>query len=175
VSSGSEKSAPDAPVEESSEGFGIRSVLGMIATTICMVLAAGIILGALGSVLGFYRADTVLSGSMRPGYPEGSVVIATRQDSNMLAVGQVIIFTAPAPYGEVVTHRVQTVTREEKTGRPLITTKGDNNPTADPWQAMVVPVDEVWVVEGPYSAARLGWRTGPSGGGRYCSASWLPS
>jgi len=126
----------------------------MIATTVCVVMAVAVILGVLGSVLGFYRADTVLSGSMRPGYPEGSVVIATRQDSNTLAVGQVIIFTAPAPYGEVVTHRVQTVTLDEKTGQPLITTKGDNNPTADPWKALV-PADEVWVVKGRMPL--LGW------------------
>lgn len=155
MSDATARPAPDAPEQEDSGGLGIRNALGTIATTIVTVMAVGVILAVAGSVLGFYRADTVLSGSMRPGYPEGSVVIATRQDSNMLAVGQVIIFTAPAPYGEVVTHRVQTVTRDEKSGRPLITTKGDNNPTADPWKAIVVPVDEVWVVKGRIPL--LGW------------------
>jgi hypothetical protein len=100
------QSAPDAPVDESSEEFSLKSALGMIATTVCVVMALAAILGAVGSALGFYRVDTVLWGSMRPGYPEGSVVVATRQDSHRLAVGQVIIFSAPAPYSEVVTAAV---------------------------------------------------------------------
>ena len=154
VSSTSAESAPAVPAIESSEEFGLKSALGMIATTICVVMAVAVILGAVGSALGFYRADTVLSGSMRPSYPEGSVVVATRQDSHKLAVGQVIIFTAPAPYGEVVTHRVQSVTLDKKTSQPLVTTKGDNNPAADPWKALV-PADEVWVVKGRIPV--LGW------------------
>ncbi|MHB8296446.1 MAG: signal peptidase I [Acidimicrobiales bacterium] len=101
-----------------------------------LVLAAAVVLfvalGAGPRVLG-YRTLTVLSGSMRPGIPPGSVIVVHPVPTASLAVGQTITYVAPVPGEPVVTHRIVQITK--KNGQVTIRTKGDANPGADPWTA----------------------------------------
>lgn len=98
-----------------------------------------------GSALGFYRIDTVLSGSMEPEYSPGDVVVAFAKPKNTTAVGDVLIFRSPEQYGgETVTHRVVSAETSE-TGDVFIKTKGDANRVVDPWTARITAT-EVWEV-----------------------------
>ncbi len=88
-----------------------------------------------GPLSGRYRVITVLSGSMRPSMPPGSLVVSTPEPLSALGIGQVVTFQAPTEQHQVVTHRVIQIIRS---GSELkIRTKGDANAAPDPWLAQV--------------------------------------
>jgi signal peptidase len=104
--------------------------LGRGAVTLVMGVAVLAALCAGISVWAGYRPQPVLSGSMEPHLPVGSVTIAKRVPASSVAVGDVITFQRPS--GGTITHRVATIT--ERHGERVVTTKGDANPGPDPWQ-----------------------------------------
>ncbi len=75
---------------------------------------------------------TIISGSMEPNVDIYDVVITVEEDIDKLKVGDIITFisTWDVNYGATVTHRVAAIAKNEK-GEYQITTKGDNNQTAD--------------------------------------------
>lgn len=107
------------------------------AALLALVVAAWLVLAALGlgPRTGSYRTLTVLSGSMDPAIPRGSVAILVPQRPESLGVGQVVTYNAPLEGAPVVTHRVLSI--DEPGTHPVITTKGDANAAADPWRARV--------------------------------------
>ena len=88
--------------------WGLFSVL-------CFVMAGGKLIGC--------ESFTMLSGSMKPGIPVGSIVTAdTRYDYDSLKEGDIIIFRK----GDTkVTHRIRSITEAG------IETKGDANNASD--------------------------------------------
>ena len=78
-----------------------------------------------------YRPQPVLSGSMQPHLPIGSITIAKSVPAASIRVGDVITFQRPAGRS-TITHRVVRI--RDRHGERLFTTKGDANPTPDPWQ-----------------------------------------
>ncbi len=110
--------------------------------TIMCVSVLGLVALGLGPRLGHYRTLTVLSGSMEPEIPTGSVVVVTPKPLREVRVGDVIVFNAPTD-GRPVTHRVIEVL--EDGNRPLIRTKGDANASADPWNARLLD-EPAWEV-----------------------------
>ena len=79
-----------------------------------------------------YRPQPVLTGSMVPHLGIGSVTIAQSVPASTIRVGDVITFQRPDARNETVTHRVVRITKRD--GVRLYSTKGDANPTADPWE-----------------------------------------
>lgn len=77
------------------------------------------------------QAIAVYSGSMAPRMPVGSLVLERVDPAARVHVGDVITFADPFDRTRVVTHRVVEIlpTREGLGYR----TKGDANPTRDPW------------------------------------------
>lgn len=73
----------------------------------------------------------VLTGSMEPAIPEGSLLLIKKTDPSALQVGDVISFYSkdPSLNGEVNTHRIMEI--EEENGTYLFTTKGDANNVKD--------------------------------------------
>ena len=98
---------------------------------------------AVGPQTGLYRTTTMLTGSMRPAYPPGSVLLLTREPVSALAPGHVVTFHAPTEDRRVVTHRLVSIDRSGE--RPVMVTKGDANPGVDPWRA-AVNGETVWRV-----------------------------
>ncbi len=121
-------------------------VAGTAIVNLAVLLALVALLGlAIGPHTGAYRTTTMLTGSMRPLYPPGSVLVITPQKASDLAPGQVITYNAPIEDRRVVTHRVIAV---DHTGPyPVMETKGDANNGPDPWKA-TVKSDTVWRVQG---------------------------
>jgi signal peptidase len=101
-----------------------------------MVSAAALLVGlGVGPRTGRYRTLTMLSGSMVPTYPVGSVLIDVPERPSDLRVGQVITFQVPTGDHRVESHRVFKVVSGG--AYPVIQTKGDANPAPDPWTVQV--------------------------------------
>jgi signal peptidase len=101
-----------------------------------LVFAAGLLLAALmllPAVAGLQRY-VITSGSMTGTYDVGSIVYARAVPVEHLRVGDVITYGPPpgASPTPLVTHRIVSITRSR--GTRVFTTKGDANPSRDPWR-----------------------------------------
>ncbi|RDI20485.1 signal peptidase [Rhodococcus sp. AG1013] len=95
---------------------------------------------------------TVLTGSMKPTYPPGTLIVVRPQDPQTLAVGDPITFQWESGKPDVVTHRITQVRRTSQ-GELTFVTHGDNNPSPD--ERPVVPEQvrgKVW-----YSVPYVGY------------------
>ncbi len=102
----------------------------------------------------------VLTGSMRPAFAPGDLLITAPQAVAGLHTGQVAVFTPP---GETVpyAHRI-TALGGNNPERPVLTTKGDANPAPDHWRA-TLNQDQVPVVVAtvPLAGNALLWAQNP--------------
>jgi len=94
---------------------------------------------------GGWTMAPILSGSMRPGFPVGGVVVAEREPMASLAVGDVILFQNPNQPSVEMVHRI-TQLQIGQSGQPVVKTKGDANSAADPW-AVTLKGRTVYVAE----------------------------
>ncbi|MDX6507900.1 MAG: signal peptidase [Gaiellaceae bacterium] len=116
----------------------------------CAVLVL-ILLGLLPRT-GWYRTETVLSGSMRPYFSPGDLIVVTPESTREVRVGQVISYHIPLGDHHVQSHRVIAVVRGGS--NPLVRTKGDANRAADPWVAKLQGTT-AWRVR--YVVPEAGW------------------
>jgi signal peptidase len=73
---------------------------------------------------------TVLTGSMRPTMPPGSLVVTKPIEAGKLKVGDAITYQIRSGEPEVVTHRIISLS-QTLGGETLFTTQGDANPHPD--------------------------------------------
>lgn len=95
---------------------------------------------------------TVLTGSMEPTYPPGTLVVVKPTNTGSLAVGDAITYQWESGKTDVVTHRIVSVQYSAK-GELRFTTQGDANPVPD--ERPVVPEQvrgKVW-----YSVPYVGY------------------
>jgi signal peptidase len=114
---------------------GVRSWLPALGTGMLVCAGLAVVLLVVGPVLGLYRTVTVLSGSMRPTFSPGDMVVVSPEPLTSVRVGQVISFRTPTADPYVETHRVIAVLRGG--AEPIVQTKGDANNTVDPWRAQL--------------------------------------
>ncbi len=109
-----------------------RALLGL-SVLIGSLLALMFLALAILPRTGAYATYLVLSDSMQPAIPSGSVVIVRPADPETLKVGDVISYTSNiAPY-PTLTHRIVSVTRGDD-GKIAFKTKGDFNLVEDSWE-----------------------------------------
>ncbi len=87
---------------------------------------------------------TVLTSSMEPDFPPGTLVVVRPVAPEDVAVGDVITFQLVSGRPEVATHRVIAITASPE-GTPEFVTQGDANPKPD--DVVVVPAQikgELW-------------------------------
>ncbi|WP_345346859.1 signal peptidase I [Rhodococcus olei] len=95
---------------------------------------------------------TVLTGSMRPTYPPGTLIVVKPQDPTTLGVGDAITFQKESGNPEVVTHRI-IESRQNSKGERTFVTQGDANPSRDQNPVVMEQVrGKVW-----YSVPYLGY------------------
>src|SRR5438132_7319626 len=104
---------------------GFRVAASVVGTAAVVVAVAALVGIGLAPRLGFYRPLTVLSGSMRPAFVPGDVVIVTPERLRDVRVGQVITYAIPVGDRHVETHRVILVLRAGE--HPAVITKGVAN------------------------------------------------
>jgi signal peptidase I len=96
-------------------------ILGVVAA-----LAVAVLVPRLAGATPF----TVLTGSMRPSLPPGTLVVVKSKAAEELRVGDVITYQLESGQSAVVTHRITSVATNLK-GESTFTTKGDYNDVAD--------------------------------------------
>lgn len=128
----------------------IAGALGNLAVLGLMLLAVA---DVLPSLLGFQRY-VITGGSMQGTYDKGSVVFEKVVPTSQLRVGDVITYIPPASSGvtNLVTHRI--VSAEPGTKGIVYRTKGDANPSIDPWTFTLDRAEQV-VVE--FDVPHVGW------------------
>jgi signal peptidase len=100
---------------------------GALSVVVYLVLVPVVALFVTSWLLG-WRLQVVESGSMQPGIPVGSLIVATPVDPGTVRQGSVIVFDSPETKRQV-THRVTRVLEQE--GGLYFETKGDANERAD--------------------------------------------
>ena len=128
-------------------------------------LALGIVMGLAAATtapaLLEYRTFNVLTSSMEPSIPVGSVVVDEPIKPAEARPGQVITFPDPGNNSRLFTHRVQRVSF--RAGRVYMVTRGDANDAVERWN---VPAREE-IGRVVYMAPKLGylrqWAAGRGG------------
>ena len=108
----------------------IRHVARGTATLLTGVAVLAAVAAAACLVAG-YRPQPVLTGSMAPRMPVGSLAIAKAVPATSVRVGDVITFQRPNAPDETITHRIYAI--HGQGARRTYETKGDHNPSKDPW------------------------------------------
>jgi signal peptidase len=98
-----------------------------------VVVTAAVLVPRLGGATPY----AILTGSMRPSMPPGTMVVVRPVDADEVRVGDVITYQLRSGEPDVVTHRVVTV-GVDGAGHRVFRTRGDANEVAD--QAWVRPV-----------------------------------
>lgn len=110
-----------------------------IFTLVCVVIVVILAILLAGVRLTGLKPYVVLSGSMEPKYPVGSMIYTKKVDPSELRKGDPLTFFLSS--GSVATHRIVEILPPEETGEPLrFRTKGDANQTAD---STPVPADQI--------------------------------
>ena len=114
----------------------VLRVLGRLAVWMFAIACVAVLLViGIGPHTGRYRTLTVLTGSMRPAMPVGSVVVVVPERPSQLRVGQVVTYRIPVEDHRVISHRVVRIV--EGGDRPIFQTQGDANNAPDYWLAQV--------------------------------------
>ncbi|MEO8263172.1 MAG: signal peptidase I [Pseudolysinimonas sp.] len=123
--------------------FGLLALVMLLATVVVIVPAAT------GST-----PYTILTSSMEPGLPPGTLVIVKPIDPQDIKIGTVITYQLDSGEPAVVTHRVLEIQGPNLPGGdPSFITKGDANSNPDAKPVMTVQVrGAVW-----YSVPLVGW------------------
>jgi len=127
----------------------LRTTAALAALAVCVLLALVMLAPALA---GFDRY-VIVSGSMTGTYDEGSIVYAKTVPVGDLREGDVITYAPPAGMSptELVTHRITHVGRGAD-GERTFRTRGDANPSVDPWTFRLTEARQARVAFGvPYA------------------------
>lgn len=106
---------------------------GWIGTGVVVALLLAVIVWFTLPLVLKWQPQVVLTGSMEPTLPLGSVVFVAPRAPEEVQVGDVLTFRHPERPKRLATHRVtQVLTRED--GSLAFKTLGDANEVEDPWQ-----------------------------------------
>ncbi|SDD14878.1 signal peptidase I [Rhodococcus tukisamuensis] len=105
----------------------VKSIVSwLVLLAVLAILALTIVIPRLTGATPY----TVLTGSMEPNYPPGTLIVVKPEDPAALQAGDVITFQKESGKLDVVTHRIIEV-RENARGEKSFVTQGDANPSRD--------------------------------------------
>ena len=122
----SEQTGPEARQRSPKKGGGLIPALCSILGTLILVAAILTVLPVTVPRFLGYEIYNVISGSMEPELPVGSVVYVKETDPAEIQEGDIIAFNSQ---GSVVTHRV----KQNRVVEGEFVTKGDANEAEDLW------------------------------------------
>lgn len=132
--------------------------VGLSAGLLACVLLVGVMVIVVPAATGS-TPMTVLTGSMEPTYPPGTLIVVKPIEAEDIRIGDPITYQIESGEEAVVTHRVVAIAQSTN-GEVSFTTKGDANGTAD--AVPVKPVQlkgKVW-----YSVPWIGYINNVVGG-----------
>lgn len=103
----------------------------IIEGVILIALIAGFATIGVAVLSGNWQIRPILSGSMRPGFSIGGVAVTQTIPTGQLKVGDVAVFHPPFLNNVTYIHRIISIKKVD--GQFIIHTKGDDNPSPDPW------------------------------------------
>lgn len=128
-------------------------LLGQTAAVLLLIVVVG--LAALAILVPRITGSvplTVLTSSMEPGMPPGTLAVVRPVDPSDIGVGDIVTYQIRVDRPGVISHRVVAVAIGAD-GRRLFTFKGDNNSAVDPERVVAAQVmGRVW-----YSIPGLGF------------------
>ena len=139
----------------------LRALLnGLSLGVLLIIVALGAVTIVVPAAVGGMPLS-VLTGSMRPTYPPGTLVVISPAAPEEIGVGDVITFQIESGKPAVATHRVIARSTDSGTGEVRFTTQGDANNTPDPEQVQPAQIrGKVW-----YAIPYLGWANQAIDGG----------
>lgn len=144
-------------------GRGDRSIwyylgISLSAALLVAVAALAVVIIVIPKVTGSIPM-TVLTSSMEPSLPPGTLIIVKPIDPADIVIGDAITYQITSGEHAVITHRVIAIETSTDGSRTFIL-KGDNNSDADPDPILPLQVQgKVW-----YSVPYLGWVNNLFGG-----------
>jgi signal peptidase I len=139
---------PDVPKEK---GIGYYIGLGIGGALLLVVIALAVILIVVPKVAGATPL-TVLTTSMEPRYPPGTLIYVLPVKPAQIRIGDVITYQIQSGNPAVISHRVISI-NSDSNGKRTFILKGDNNAVPD--LAPVIPAQikgRLW-----YAVPLLGW------------------
>ncbi|MDQ4026360.1 MAG: signal peptidase I [Actinomycetota bacterium] len=122
----------EAVVKAAGSSGRLASLARSAATVLGTVVVVVLVIATIGPRLLPYRTFTVLSGSMAPAIPTGSMIFDREVEASELAPGDIVTFHPPGHADKLVSHRVVRIEKSEA-GRFLVT-RGDANGVTDDWR-----------------------------------------
>lgn len=98
----------------------------LVILSVVVVLAVAVVIPRLGGATPY----TILTGSMKPGLPPGTLVVVRPVPIEDIRVGDVVTYQLESGKSPVVTHRVVEV-RQQLDGDTVLITRGDANEAVD--------------------------------------------
>ncbi len=111
----------------------------VVAWLVILAVALAITVAVLVPRLGGATPYTILTGSMRPNMPPGTLVVIKEAPVEDIGIGTVITYQLNSGEPTVVTHRVVSLGFDGK-GKRVFTTQGDANNAPDAKQVLPVQV-----------------------------------
>jgi len=104
----------------------IQVIAWFVIAALVLLLAVSVVVPRIAGATPY----TILTGSMQPGMPPGTLVVVRPVDFSDIGIGSVITYQLESGRRTVVTHRVVAVGTNLK-GEPFVETRGDANDVAD--------------------------------------------
>lgn len=118
---------PDTVDEATGFGWWFSRIVSMLLLLFVLaVLLAAVVVPKVAGGMPY----TVLTSSMEPTYPPGTLIITKPIDESDLAIGVPVTYQIESGKPDVITHRI-IGSGIEADGTTVYTTQGDNNPVAD--------------------------------------------
>ena len=134
---------------------GVRSLVSAGVRAITFVVVAALTLamavGAAAVIWLHLAVHPILSGSMRPTFGPGWLVVTKPIPVSHVKAGEVLLFVPP---GENAAYAHRVIRVEGGGQHPVIITKGDANPLPDPWKAQLRGSSAYQVVA---EVPKVGW------------------
>lgn len=116
--------------------------LGLSAGVLGFLMLVGLLVIVIPAISGS-TPMTILTSSMEPTYPPGTLIIVRPVAIDEIAIGDAVTYQIASGKPEVVTHRVTAISSID--GEKTFTTKGDNNAVADAKPVLPVQIrGTVW-------------------------------
>lgn len=116
-------------------GWLIQAASWFVTSLILLVLVVAVLIPRLAGATPY----TILTGSMAPGMPPGTLVVVKPVDASDIAIGDVITYQLRSGERTVVTHRVVAIGFDGR-GDRVFRTQGDANAVPDAEAVMPVQI-----------------------------------
>lgn len=131
----------------------VGSVLSFLALVLAVLAAAVLIIVPMATGSQTY---SVLTNSMRPHLPPGTLLVSKPVLFQDLEVGDVITYQLESGQADVITHRIVTTSADQE-GNTLLITQGDNNSLPDDEPVRDIQVRGKLFYAVPYAGFLANW------------------